>query len=127
MIAEDPAGEPLGMIALFVTPHLFLANVFSANEVAWWVTPKGRAIISAQSTGDMGQSAQRTPGVARTAWKEKPDETASHFTVSPGIRSRSMSTRSGGCCGTPRGPCRRGAIGCIELAVGRERPPWASA
>lgn len=42
MLAEDPAGEPLGMIALFVTPHLFLSNVFSANEVAWWVTPKGR-------------------------------------------------------------------------------------
>lgn len=42
LIAKDEFGLPLGMIGLFVTPHLFLANVISANEVAWWVTPEGR-------------------------------------------------------------------------------------
>lgn len=63
LIARDACERPLGMIALFVTPHLFMANVLAANEVAWWVTPEGRAAGIGGKLLDVAEEAAKQVGV----------------------------------------------------------------
>lgn len=52
LVAED-ASELVGMVGLFVAPHLFNVDVTAAYEVVWWVEPEaqgrgaGKALLGA--------------------------------------------------------------------------------
>jgi L-amino acid N-acyltransferase YncA len=56
LVAEEPSGELVGMVGLFVAPFLFDAGVRTAHEVVWWMSPAatgrggGRALIEAAIT-----------------------------------------------------------------------------
>lgn len=53
MLVAVDAGELVGMVGLFVAPHLFNGDVTAAYEVVWWVEPEaqgrgaGKALLAA--------------------------------------------------------------------------------
>lgn len=44
LLVADEDGELKGMVALFVAPFMFNADVTAAYEVAWWVNPDAQGI-----------------------------------------------------------------------------------
>lgn len=55
-------GEPVGMIALVVTPFMFNRNVLTAHEVAWWVDPSVQRLGVGSTLLEMAESACRDAG-----------------------------------------------------------------
>lgn len=55
-------GEPVGMIALVISPFMFNRNVLTAHEVAWWVDPSVQRLGVGSTLLDMAESACRDAG-----------------------------------------------------------------